>query len=55
MGPVGVGLIPGITDNAQLSSSFDGFVKRTPQVMVLCVAAPQSLATPHSFRSAARH
>jgi hypothetical protein len=31
MGPVGVDLLPDITDNAQLSGSFDGFVERTPQ------------------------
>jgi hypothetical protein len=33
MGPVRVGLFPGITGNSQLSSSFDDFVTRTPSVI----------------------
>ena len=33
IGPVDVGLFPGITDNAWLSSSFDGFVKSTSSVI----------------------
>jgi len=32
IGPVDVGLFPGITDNSNLSSSFNGFVKRPSSV-----------------------